>query len=384
MLRSSTLALAAAILPSFANAQQPAQEMSRAHVIVRGETLWGLAQRYYGDAFLWPRIWEANRPLIEDPDLILPEWEIRIPGLSEPTVVGEVAVLEPTGDAAAGDAATGDAAGSVSGQIGGQRDMGEFEQAGAEAAEGSERNRRTVFYRDPFADSDVRGPTQREFTVVSRDMVYSAPWLAPEVEGPKSLGTVTELIESGDLRTAYPFNRLNISLNGTEDVALGDRLITYRVAFTVSGLGQVVRPTGALTVVRLEDGGIVAVVVNAYDRIRVDDLVGWAPEYDLQRGEYPELYTGAESVATVTAFAAHHSIQNLGDMAFIDLGMEDGVDIGDEYTLLTDIGEGWEREVSGRIQIVAVGDESATARIVQTDGALFVEGETVRLDKKMR
>ncbi len=380
MLRSSTLALVVAILPSFASAQQPAQEMSRAHVIVRGETLWGLAQRYYGDAFLWPRIWEANRPLILDPDLILPEWEIQIPGISGPTIVGGVTVAGE--DASAVGNAAG---GAVSGQIGGQRDAGAFGE-GDEGATGgdSQRNLRTVFYRDLFADSDVGGATRREFSVVSRDMVYSAPWLAPVSEGPDSIGAVSELIESGDLRTAFPFSRLKIRLTGLTDVELGDRLITYRSVSSIPRVGQVVQPTGALTVVRLEDGGVVAVVVKAYDRIRAGDLVGMAPAYDLEVGEYPELVTGAETTATLIGFAARHMVPGVGTFTFIDHGEADGAAIGDEYVLLTPAGDGWERDISGRIQIVAVGARTATARVLQTDGAVFAAGETVRLDKKMR
>lgn len=381
MLRSSTLALVVAILPSFASAQQPAQEMSRAHVIVRGETLWGLAQRYYGDAFLWPRIWEANRPLIQDPDLILPEWEIQIPGISGPTVVGGVTV-SGAGAAAGGDAAGG---GAVSGQLGGQLGAGAFGEGDEGATDGdSQGNLRTVFYRDPFPDSEVGTAARREFTIVSRDMVYSAPWLAPLSEGPDSIGAVFELIESGDLRTAFPFSRLKIHLTGLTDVELGDRLITYRSASSIPLVGRVVQPTGALSVVRLESGGVVAVVVKVYERIRAGDLVGVAPAYDLVAGQYPDLVTGAETTATLIGFAARHMVPGIGSFTFIDHGEADGVAIGDEYVLLTPAGDGWERDISGRIQIVAVGARTATARVLQTDGAVFAAGETVRLDKKMR
>ena len=49
------------------------------HVIQKGETLWALAKRYYGDGNAYPRIFEANREVIKDPDLIFVGQKIRIP-----------------------------------------------------------------------------------------------------------------------------------------------------------------------------------------------------------------------------------------------------------------------------------------------------------------
>jgi hypothetical protein len=33
---------------------------ARTHEIRRGDTLWALAQQYYGNAYLWPQLWESN------------------------------------------------------------------------------------------------------------------------------------------------------------------------------------------------------------------------------------------------------------------------------------------------------------------------------------
>ena len=47
----------------------------------RRESLWRIAgyDFVYGDPRLWRKIWERNRELIEDPDLILPGWHLYIP-----------------------------------------------------------------------------------------------------------------------------------------------------------------------------------------------------------------------------------------------------------------------------------------------------------------
>ena len=40
-------------------------EGATVYTIVRGDTLWDLAQRYYGDPYLWPQLWEQNRYILD-------------------------------------------------------------------------------------------------------------------------------------------------------------------------------------------------------------------------------------------------------------------------------------------------------------------------------
>jgi nucleoid-associated protein YgaU len=49
------------------------------YVIQYGDTLSAIAKRFYGDANAYPRLFEANREVIRDPDLIFPGQKIRIP-----------------------------------------------------------------------------------------------------------------------------------------------------------------------------------------------------------------------------------------------------------------------------------------------------------------
>ncbi len=49
------------------------------YVIESGDTLSKIAKTYYGNAMDYPKIFEANREVIKDPDLIYPGQKIRIP-----------------------------------------------------------------------------------------------------------------------------------------------------------------------------------------------------------------------------------------------------------------------------------------------------------------
>lgn len=57
----------------------PAENKVAYYTIVSGDTLSKLARKYYGDAGAYPRIFEANREVIKDPDLIYVGQKIRIP-----------------------------------------------------------------------------------------------------------------------------------------------------------------------------------------------------------------------------------------------------------------------------------------------------------------
>jgi nucleoid-associated protein YgaU len=47
--------------------------------VKKGETLWKIAEQYYGDGALYPKIFEANRDILKDPDRINIGQKLRIP-----------------------------------------------------------------------------------------------------------------------------------------------------------------------------------------------------------------------------------------------------------------------------------------------------------------
>jgi nucleoid-associated protein YgaU len=51
----------------------------KTYVVVEGDSLSKIARREYGDANKWPTIYEANKDLINDPDLIFPGQKLKVP-----------------------------------------------------------------------------------------------------------------------------------------------------------------------------------------------------------------------------------------------------------------------------------------------------------------
>ena len=53
------------------------------HTVVKGDYLSKIAKKYYGNAMKYPVIFEANKPMLTDPDKIYPGQVLRIPALKD-------------------------------------------------------------------------------------------------------------------------------------------------------------------------------------------------------------------------------------------------------------------------------------------------------------
>jgi len=52
------------------------------HDVVKGDTLSAISKKYYGDPNKYKAIFEANKPMLSDPDKIYPGQKLRIPKLT--------------------------------------------------------------------------------------------------------------------------------------------------------------------------------------------------------------------------------------------------------------------------------------------------------------
>ena len=57
-------------------------ETAQFHDVAKGDTLSAISKKYYGDANKYNAIFEANRPMLSDPDKIYPGQKLRIPKLA--------------------------------------------------------------------------------------------------------------------------------------------------------------------------------------------------------------------------------------------------------------------------------------------------------------
>ena len=366
MVRSAAAILAVLILPSFAMAQQ---QPVGTHTVSDDDTLWDLAQFYYQNPYEWRVIWEANRDSIADPNLIFPNEVFIIPGLP-----GQVVATNPQPDSLA-TPAPDSIAQPVSETQAPPADLVQFGFRQARPAE----QVRTIFYADTTGQgSGAGGIGDVPYVAVTRDMVYSAPWLLRSGLELQSLGHIEGFATEGArASTIRSFDRVVLSMPAPARV--GAQLQLFRVMRTIEMVGDVLVPTGLATVESIGGSGVVAVVTKEYQRIQPGDLVRPAPTYTLQAGQYAQDIPGG-SEAMIMGVAGRQELNNLGHIAFLDLGADDGVVIGDEFVLYGSIAGAQE----GRLQVVAVTPNTASARIVSLVDDVFHQGTVVRLARKMR
>lgn len=70
--------------PAAAPAPSPVQKpdenpYAQHYVVQKGDTLSKIAEEFYGDKMLYPKIFEANRDILTDPNKIKPGQKLRIP-----------------------------------------------------------------------------------------------------------------------------------------------------------------------------------------------------------------------------------------------------------------------------------------------------------------
>jgi hypothetical protein len=346
MLRNIAAALAISVGASFAlSAPASAQAAAQGeHLVVRGNTLWDLAQSFYGNPFEWRRIWEANRDRVPNPDLIYP---------------GQL-LLVPDADGNLIEIMVGPAGGPEPQQV----------ASGARA--------RTIWWEQ---DEEVAqfGDYQDNVAAVPSQIVEGSPFVLQD-PGEDAVGTVGGFGGATEERitreSARRYDRLFIDLD--RPVSPGTRLQAYRTGDMVPGLGHVARPTAVIEVVAMAGDRPVVEVVRVYGRLLEGDRLRPVPTYNERIGVFPERIAGGATVAVVEYSETDDQLQGPGGFLFIERPA--GVAIGDEYEVRLPGSGDWPE---GIFTIVNVGDDYATGRIINLQNPVFEPGVQATLARKM-
>lgn len=81
-----------AALGFFLTYSSVARSQTLTHIVEKGDTLWDICEKYYGDPELWPKLWEMN-PFITNPHLLKPGDVVRL--MEKPPAKPTPVVKEP-------------------------------------------------------------------------------------------------------------------------------------------------------------------------------------------------------------------------------------------------------------------------------------------------
>ncbi len=358
------------------------------YTIVRGDTLWDLANRFLGNPYLWPQIWEVNQYIL-DAHWIYP---------GDPLLIGPTAggvASEADGEAITSDSDTAEyqpvddgedttpvdgvqtsaAAASPPQALGSESDIyctgyiGELEETFPLQVVGSEFENLT-----PDTDGrakepeDVRAPIVTSFGLsrgetakyglATGDIVY--------LDGGRAKG-----LTPGSLFTA---------------IRRGDRV---RHPLFGDVLGRYYGYLGRVRVLSVQEDTAIAEVVHSCDPIPVgaplrpfeEEPVPLGRRAGLRPVNFPATPQELEGAPSIVF--AKDGIVTLGQdhLVFIDRGEEEDVTPGDLYTIYRLNRPGIPPLVIGELAVLSVGRRTSLARIIEARGSIFL-GDRLQAKKQ--
>jgi len=324
----------------------PGQEL---HIVVKGDTLWDLGNKYLGNPFAWPQIWELNK-WVKDPHWIYP---------------GDPILVE-----------------SSRGTV-------------AQPKDGQNLSPQEVADLKP----DVRRaskPVMDEYGFSFQDFIQM-PYLVPmsgeayfkQIGAFKIVGRedkTKDLLADGDF--------LYIGGGSNQGVKAGDRLVVTNVVarnfhhpddqHRTKVLGDIVEQFGIIRVTHVYPSQSVAIIEKSLDGITSE---GYAAPYSEPPAIVNSLRTDIASPVTLKEPASkvifirmNKAVAAGGDMVIIDRGAGDGYKVGD--ILLTarpiplDPGKPGSKDMTntylGQLLVIRTGERASTCRILRSKGEVLV------------
>lgn len=249
----------------------------KTHTVVKGDTLWDICQKYYGDPNLWPKLWEMN-PFVTNPHLLKP---------------GDIITL-----------------------FEGAPEAGEktAEPAGKEAPSGPK-----------MVGVDVSGLTKPE-AIGYLSLVNVESWGFIEATTGDRMGLYVG--ETAFVR----FERNGDTIRKGQEFAIATSSPMIRHPLTDRPLGYIVATRGKLVIKeRIKENHFRAEVTNVYSEVGVGSLV--MPATPSSTCIHPTA-TDPKLYGNIVAMKDNHQVIGQFSVVYLDSGFKDGVRRGSVFDLI--------------------------------------------------
>ncbi|MFC1511868.1 LysM peptidoglycan-binding domain-containing protein [Candidatus Latescibacterota bacterium] len=347
------------------SAPTPRQDIPDVYVVKKGDTLWDIAETFFGDPFTWPDIWKRN-PFINDPHWIYPGQELTfgdvVRMLSEPEPPTRV-----------------------------------VEQAPA-----------------PQVESAPPPPPTRIIEAAPPAQVATAPVVDPNVlmllEEPQPAyrretymrtGYITKRSEipphrviaiGGEGHSATQYDMITIDIASGGNVRPGSILAVLTVGDQVKhpdtgeDLGVVMRVKGIAEVVSQAEGRTLCEVTENFDPIALEDRVMPASFSD---APLFDAWVKPDRMIQATILAINEPLISIhvSDIIYIDKGANDGVHPGDRFTIYSradDRAVSSARQPLGELQAVNVMPGETAVMVLSMQDNTIQIGDRAELTARCR
>jgi LysM repeat protein len=371
--RIRSLALLVAGLTATASLGAQQADAPPAHVVKKGETLWGLAKEYLGDAFLWPEIYRLNTDKIEDPHWIYPGEALKLPASG--------AMLGKGAGANAGAAAT-----AVSNPA-----------ANPAVAQRQQQSRRTTVF-SPEANSVERKAREslnlRARAAAVRPGEYLASPFVWMPGGPGDHGVLEEAAEAvgiGMTTANRPIQYLEpvfVHLPNNTPGKIGDQYLVYRLDSLIETQGQVLVPTGVIKLMSPgTNGRSRAQLTKKFEDVFEGQHVMPIDTIHQVNGAIP-LRVEFGLATRVSWLNYNPVLPGSGSYLILTATAKDGISPGDQVTLLRSRGDDSKGvalpdEEVAVAQVTRVTPYGAAAIVLRTLQAGVAQGMKARVTAKM-
>lgn len=316
-----SLALLACLLPVLAGAANPLDPAPGSplvapegpYVVKKGDTLWGISRDLLQDPLLWPRLWETNS-FITNPHRIYPGDQLVVPGKDLTPAPPVAEAPKPAPPAQTVEAPTPPPAAAP---------------APATAP--------PVAAMPPPAPVEAQPGPEPPVPPASRHAMVCSPGLVPE-QKVVSVGIGT-LVKSAEERVMLSMeDRVVVGLDDNHAVKKGDQLLVARTGRrlihprTGQSAGRVLYAVGLLDVTDVQARVVQARVSYSCGPIGLGDrVIPYAPLL------FPEEKTPQPARRSVSGVVVDslrgEQLMGLQQMAFVDVGADQGVALGDVFAL---------------------------------------------------
>lgn len=334
-------------------------DIPESHTVVTGDTLWGISKAYLNDPYLWPLVWEENLDTIKNPHRIYPGDIVKLPSgilIATETVPPErAAVMDGTRE----------------------RKPGDDEDIDTMA---------------PFGETSRTARPRKPFAVLSDADLISSGLISPEkINGPEIIAAETTAFDLASNDVIFVRGGTRDNLRPGETYFIMREM--HKVKHPLSGrsLGHMYHVMAEAEILCVGDDVSSAIIEKSYQAVLRSDFL--VPREDIPMpittGSPPfdrcNPSTKTLPGSIVDAFIGNPDFTDAviiakGDVAYIDLGSQDGVAPGDYFAIFTRDANDQDlpRFVSGELMVVKVMETTSVAVITHSNTAIFL-GDAIEL-----